>query len=67
MAEEPQSVRRRSKPRQVRLPGFVPDEPVGLGEAIKRATSVAGIRPCGGCAERARRLDGWLAFKGRDS
>jgi hypothetical protein len=53
-------------PRQIRLPGFVVDEPVGLGEVIKRATSVAGIKPCGGCAQRAQRLDGRIVFTGRD-
>jgi len=49
----------------VRLPGFVPDESIGLGDVVKRATSAAGVRPCGGCAERARRLNGWMAFTGR--
>ena len=56
---------KRAVPRQVRLPGFVPDEPVGLGDAVKRATTAVGIRPCGGCAERAARLNGWLVFTGR--
>jgi hypothetical protein len=50
------------EPHRVRLPGFVGDEPVGLGDAIKRATSLAGIRPCGGCAERAKRLNAWMTF-----
>jgi hypothetical protein len=52
-------------PRQVRLPGFVSDESVGLGDAIKRATSLAGVPPCGGCEERARRLNSRLVFSGR--
>jgi len=52
-------------PHRVRLPGFVTDEDVGLGDVIKRATSVAGIRPCGGCAERARRLNNWMVFSKR--
>jgi hypothetical protein len=55
----------RPAPRRVRLPGFAPDEPVGLGDAVKRVTSAAGIRPCGACAERARRLNSWLVFTGR--
>ncbi len=55
----------RKETRRVRLPGFVTDEPVGLGDVIKRATSVAGIRPCPGCEQRARRLNSWLAFTGR--
>ena len=46
----------------VRLPGFVADHEVGLGDVIKRATSAVGIQPCGGCEERARRLNQWLVF-----
>lgn len=57
--------RGRRRPLDVRLPGFVADEPLGLGEVMKRATSVAGIRPCGGCAQRAARLNSWVAFTGR--
>ena len=34
--------------RKVRLPGFVRDEDIGLGDAIKSVTSALGIRPCGG-------------------
>jgi hypothetical protein len=59
-----QPVSGRSGPHRIRLPGFVPDEPVGLGEAVKRVTIAAGIRPCGGCAERARRLNRWMVFTG---
>jgi hypothetical protein len=50
---------------QVRLPGFVPDESIGLGDVVKRLTSTAGVRPCGGCADRAQRLNSWLVFTGR--
>jgi hypothetical protein len=53
------------KPRRVRLPGFVTDEDVGLGDAIKRTTSTVGIRPCGGCERRAAALNRWLVFSGR--
>ena len=52
-------------PRRVRLPGFVSDEPVGLGDAIKRATTAVGIKPCGGCAQRAATLNRWVEFTGR--
>jgi hypothetical protein len=51
----------------VRLPGFVPDQPVGLGDVIKRATYAAGIKPCGGCEERARRLNRRVVVTGRKS
>lgn len=45
------------KPFHVRMPGFVHDEDIGLGQAIKYVTSRAGIRPCGGCERRAAALD----------
>lgn len=50
---------------RVRLPGFVADEDVGLGDAIKRTTSTVGIRPCGGCGRRAAALNRWMVFSGR--
>ena len=52
-------------PRRVRLPGFVTGDEVGLGDAIKRATSAVGIRPCGGCSQRAAALNRWMVFTGR--
>jgi hypothetical protein len=52
-------------PRVIRLPGFVTEEPVGLGEVIKRVTSSAGVRPCGSCAKRAALLNRWVAFSGQ--
>ena len=53
------------RPRTVRLPAFVSDEPVGLGDVIKRATSAAGLRPCGGCADRAAWLNSRVVFARR--
>jgi hypothetical protein len=52
-------------PHRVRLPGFIADTEVGLGEVIKRATLLAGIRPCGSCLERAAALNRWMVFSGR--
>jgi hypothetical protein len=52
-------------PRTVRLPVFVSDEPVGLGEVIKRATSAIGFNPCGGCAQRAERLNSRVMVRRR--
>jgi hypothetical protein len=49
-------------PRRVRLPGFINEEEIGLGDAIKRATSYVGIRPCGGCEHRAAMLNRWMVF-----
>jgi len=52
-------------PHRVRLPGFIAETEVGLGDMIKRATSLAGIRPCGPCLERAASLNRWMVFSGR--
>jgi len=49
-------------PHRVRLPGFITDEGIGLGDAIKRATSYFGIQPCGGCEYRAATLNRWMVF-----
>ena len=54
-------------PHEMRLPGFIIDEDVGLGTVIKRVTSAVGIRPCGGCEQRAATLNRWLVFTGRRS
>jgi hypothetical protein len=53
------------QPYRVRLPGFIADEDVGLGELIKRVTSAAGIKPCGGCQRRADTLNRWMVFSGK--
>ena len=55
--------RQQSKPVKVRLPGFVSDKEIGLGDVIKRATSTLGIRPCGGCHRRAETLNRWVVFR----
>ena len=55
------------QPYRLRLPGFVTDEEIGLGDVIKRATSAVGIKPCGGCEQRATALNRWLTFSGRRS
>lgn len=52
---------------QVRLPGFISDEEIGLGDVVKRATSYIGIKPCGGCQRRADALNRWLVFTNRQS
>ncbi len=52
-------------PRRVRLPGFILDEEIGLGDVIKRATSYFGIQPCGGCEQRAAALNRKMVFWNR--
>jgi hypothetical protein len=63
--EETDSAQVNHPPHQVRLPGFVSDEEIGLGDVIKRVTSTFGIRPCGGCERRAAALNRWFVFTGR--
>jgi len=54
----------RRQPHRVRLPGFVSDQEIGLGDVIKRATYAMGIKPCGGCERRAAALNQWMTFSG---
>ena len=54
-----------SQPHRVRLPGFISDEDIGLGDIIKRATYAIGIRACGGCERRAAVLNRWMVLSGR--
>jgi hypothetical protein len=51
-----------SKPYQVRLPGFIADEAVGLGDVVQRVTYAMGIKPCGGCERRTAALNHWMVF-----
>ena len=50
---------------QMRLPGFITDEEIGLGDVIKRVTSYIGIKTYGGCERRAAALNRWIVFTGR--
>lgn len=47
---------------RIRLPGFIRDEDVGLGDAIRRVTYATGIQPCGGCERRVAALNRWMVF-----
>ncbi len=55
------------QPCRVRLPGFITEEEIGLGDVVKRVTSAVGIAPCGDCARRAAMLNRWMVFSGRHS
>jgi len=61
-AEPAEQSRPESQPHRVRLPGFVSDQDIGFGDVIKRATSAIGIRPCGGCEQRAAWLNRRIAI-----
>lgn len=54
--------RGKAEPYRVRLPGFIRDEEIGLGDAVKRVTYAIGVRPCGGCERRAAALNRWVVF-----
>lgn len=64
-AKDVQIDKQERQPYRVRLPGFISDEEIGLGDVIKRATSAVGIRPCGSCEQRATALNRWLTFSSR--
>lgn len=49
---------------RIRIPRFVTDEDLGLGDALKRVTSSMGIKTCGGCQRRAALLNHWLVLSG---
>jgi hypothetical protein len=50
---------------RIRLPGFVTDEDIGLGDAIKRVTYALGMQSCSGCERRAAALNRRFVFTGR--
>jgi hypothetical protein len=52
----------KDEPIQVRLPGFLIEEEIGLGDALKQVTLAVGVRPCGGCEKRAAMLNRWVRF-----
>jgi hypothetical protein len=54
-----------NQPYRVRLPEYILEQEIGLGEVVKRATSSIGIRPCGGCERRVAVLNRWFVFSGR--
>ncbi len=55
------------KPYNVRLPGFLIEHETGLGDIMKRATSAIGIKPCGGCEQRAAMLNNWMVFSSKSN
>jgi hypothetical protein len=63
---EPESINARveegSPPHRLRLPGFIREEELGLGDAVMRITHAAGIKPCGACQQRAAALNRWMVF-----
>jgi hypothetical protein len=50
------------QPHRVRLPGFIIEEEIGLGDVIKKVTYAMGIKPCAGCERRAATLNRLMRF-----
>ena len=50
MEERDENQKRPSErqPHRVRLPAFLLEDEIGLGDVIKRGTYAVGIKPCGG-------------------
>jgi hypothetical protein len=66
MNENDGDTQQRERPaHRLRIPGFIRDEDLGLGDAVTRMTYAVGVRPCGGCAQRAATLNRWLVLSGR--
>ncbi len=56
---------RSREPYRVRLPGFITESEIGLGDGVSRVTAAFGIRACGGCLHRAAMLNQWFVFSGK--
>lgn len=55
------------QPHRVRLPGFMGDKDIGLGDVVRKMTYAMGIKPCGGCESRAAAMNRWMMFSGHHS
>ena len=55
------------EPFKIRLPGFIAEKEIGLGDCIKRITYAVGIKPCSGCEQRASALNRRVVFTGARS
>jgi hypothetical protein len=60
--KEESAVKSEHQPHRIRLPGFIKEEEIGLGDVIKRVTYAMGIKPCAGCEKRAVALNRWMRF-----
>lgn len=60
--DKQQMARTAEQPHRVRLPGFLIEEEIGLGDMMKRVTYAVGIKPCGGCEKRAAALNRWMVL-----
>lgn len=50
------------QPYRMRMPGFLINREIGLGDVVKQVTYAIGIKPCGGCEQRVATLNNWIIF-----
>jgi hypothetical protein len=62
MNDETDTAPASNPPYRVRLPAFISDKEVGLGDAMKHVSYAFGIQLCGGCERRAAALNRWMVF-----
>jgi hypothetical protein len=60
--QQPGNAQREPEPYRVRIPGFISETSIGLGDFTGRAAASMGFQPCGGCARRATALNNWLVI-----
>jgi hypothetical protein len=53
------------EPYRMRLPGFLGEREIGLGDVIHRVTNAIGIPTCSSCERRRAALNRRVAFTGR--
>ena len=58
-------VKTEQQPFRVCLPGFIIEDELGLGDLVKTMTSGIGIKPCGGCQQRAAAMNRMITFSGK--
>ena len=62
-SEEKREVTRAARARHnVRLPGYLTEDAIGLGDLVRKITYSVGIKPCGGCERRAGAMNSWMSF-----
>jgi hypothetical protein len=62
METSKQNNKKENEPFRVRLPGYLVEEEIGLGDVIKQVTYALGVKPCGGCERRAAVMNQWVVF-----
>ena len=63
--EQSQPTEQTPAPHRMRMPGFLVDEEIGLGDVVKKVTTYLGVPQCGGCAHRTAALNRWLVVTTR--